>query len=423
MTRRSGCQSGGRRGPRRCPEGGGAVLRGAERVWHDLRFKDLYRRGKEFGLMNRAMGFAALAILTVIPLLVVVAAAGAASHHGLGRWVVYGMDLSGSSAGAVLQLFTAPARVLGTTSVFGALLLSVAGVSFGGSVQAGFEKIWGLSAGPWHKIWRQAVWLAGLIAYIYAAATVGTVTNGGLAETAGRVAVALVLGIAFFWWGLRFLTGGRVSYLAAMPGAVATMACLSGLRVFSALVFEPLIVSNAVSYGALGTVLIVQSWLIGVGWVLYGSQLFGRWFHDLWLQDWAHSRRDHGKNSPGGVASQGPARGLPCSAVSALLAGPALQLLGPGDVGVTSVQREQLLRLAAPAGAGGAVPGHPLLCQLGPPVSGGCRFVAVKDRAGAACCRPGQHPGRPLASHHLQVPVSPNARRARSTVHPGQGIL
>jgi hypothetical protein len=28
--------------------------------------------------------------------------------------------------------------------------------------------------------------------------------------------------------------------------------------------------------GALGTVVIVQSWLIGVGWVIYGGQLFGR---------------------------------------------------------------------------------------------------------------------------------------------------
>ena len=111
-------------------------------------------------------------------------------------------------------------------------------------MQAGFERIWGLPAGPWHKIWRQAVWLAALIAYIYAAATVGSVTNGGLAETAGRVAVAVVLGIAFFWWGLRFLIGGRVSYLAAMPGAVATLVGLAGLRTFSGLVFEPLIVSE-----------------------------------------------------------------------------------------------------------------------------------------------------------------------------------
>jgi membrane protein len=152
-----------------------------------------------------------------------------------------------------------------------------------------------VSTGDRREIWRQVVWLAALVAYIYVQATVGTVTHRGPAETTGRVAAAVVLGIAFFWWGLHFLTGGRVSYLAAMPGAIATMVCLSGLRVFSGLVFEPLIASNAVSYGPLGTVLIVQSWLIGVGWVVYGGQLSGRWFHDAWLQAWAQSRRGGGE--------------------------------------------------------------------------------------------------------------------------------
>src|ERR1700733_10688319 len=161
-------------------------------------------------------------------------------------------------------------------------------------------------AGPWHKIWRQAVWLVVLIAYIYAAATVGTVTNGSLAESAGRVAVAVVLGVAFFWWGLRFLIGGRVSYLAALPGAVATLVGLTGLRAFSSLVFEPLIIRNAVSYGALGTVLIVESWLIGVGWVVYGGQLFGRWFYDAWMQAWAQRRWGH--TEPGDEGEQPPGR-------------------------------------------------------------------------------------------------------------------
>lgn len=278
-----------------------AVLEGAKRVWHGLRFKDLYRNGKEFELMSRAMGFAALAMLTMFPLLVVIAAASAAAHHGLAVWVVYGMGLTGSSARAVVQLFSAPARVLGTTGVFSVVLLAVFGVTFASSVQVGFERVWGLPAGPWHKIWRQVVWLTVLIAYIYAAATVGTVTNQTPIETVGRVLVAVVLGIVFFWWGLRFLLGGRVSYLAAMPGAVVTVVSLAGLRVFSALVFEPLIVTNAVSYGAVGTVLIVQSWLIGVGWAVYGSQLFGRWFYDSWLRSWADNRR--GKGSRAGEAS------------------------------------------------------------------------------------------------------------------------
>jgi len=276
-----------------------SALRVAEMFLHDLRFKDLYQSGKEFELMHRALGFAALAILTVIPLLIVVAAASPASHRGLAVWVVYGMNLTGPSAVAVTQLFSASSRVLGTTSVFSALLLALAGVSFAGGVQAGFERIWGLPAGPWHKIWRQAVWVVVLVAYIYVEATAGTVTHGGAAETMARVAIAVVLGVAFFWWGLRFLIGGRVSYLAAMPGAVATVVCLGGLRVFSALVFQPLIATNAVTYGALGTVLIVQSWLIGAGWVVYGGQLFGRWFHDAWLQARAHGWRGQKKRGGG----------------------------------------------------------------------------------------------------------------------------
>ena len=283
-----------------------AVRQGAERVWRDFRLQDLYQSGKEFELLGRAMGFAALAMLTVIPLLVVVAAASAAAHHGVAVWVVYGMGLTRSPARAVVRLFSTPARVLNTTSVLSALLLVIFGVTFAGSVQAGLEKIWGLPAGPWHKIWRQAVWLAGLIAYIYAAASVGAVTRRAPAETVSRVSAAVVLGVVFFWWGFRFLVGGRVSYLAAMPGAVATVAFLAGLRAFSILVFQPLIVANAVTYGAVGTVLIVQSWLIGVGWVIYGGQLFGRWFHDGWLRAWADSRRDRGEPGGGGEDQQAP---------------------------------------------------------------------------------------------------------------------
>jgi membrane protein len=291
-----------------------AVRRGADRVWTDFRVNELHRGGKEFELMERAMGFAALAMLTMFPLLIVVAAAGAATHHGVAVWVVYGMGLNGSSARAVTQLFSPPTKVLSTTSAFSLALTAVFGVSFAGSVQGGFERIWGLPAVAWHKIWRQLVWLVVLMAYIYAAATVGAPTRHTPAQTVSRVLVAIVLGLVFFWWGVRFLLGGRVSYLAAMPGAVATLAFLAGLRVFSTLVFEPLVVTNAVTYGALGTVLVVQSWLIGVGWAVYGGQLFGRWFYDTWLRSWADNRLGRRapnwwagkflKDSGGGVGSE-----------------------------------------------------------------------------------------------------------------------
>jgi hypothetical protein len=51
-----------------------AGLRSVDRVWRDLRVRDLYRSGKQFELMQRALGFAALATLTFIPLLILVTA-------------------------------------------------------------------------------------------------------------------------------------------------------------------------------------------------------------------------------------------------------------------------------------------------------------------------------------------------------------
>jgi len=180
-------------------------------------------------------------------------------------------------------------------------------VTFAGSVQVGFERIWGLPAGPWHKIWRQAVWVIVFIAYIYAAATVGAVTRHTPAETVSRVSVAIVLGIVFFWWGLRFLVAGRVSYLAAMPGALATVAFLAGLRAFSALVFQPLIVSNAVTYGALGTVLIVQSWLIGVAGYSMAASCSGAGSTTPGFRAWAENHWGHRK--PGGEESESAQEG------------------------------------------------------------------------------------------------------------------
>lgn len=55
---------------------------------------------------------------------------------------------------------------------------------------------------------------------------------------------------------------------------------LLGLRVFPRLVFSPLIASSAVTYGPFGTLLVVQSWLVGAGVVVFGGALAGRLLHE-----------------------------------------------------------------------------------------------------------------------------------------------
>ncbi|MFI6354029.1 ribonuclease BN [Streptomyces sp. NPDC050743] len=261
--------------------------RGLHRAWEWLRVGVLLDRGRELELMHRAMGFATLALVTLAPLLIVVAAADPLVRGGFASWLTDGMGLSGRSARVVTDVISPPRNVIGTTSVWGGVLLAVFGVSFGGSVQNAYERIWGVPPGPWHRVWRQATWLVALTAYLYQEVATKDALHGGQ-----RIALSAVSAIAFFWWGQRFLLGGQVNWRSLLPGALATVVGLAGLRAFSYLVFTPLIVTNALSYGAVGTVLVVESWLIGVGFVIYGGALFGRWFTE---HHWTPHHDDQGE--------------------------------------------------------------------------------------------------------------------------------
>ncbi|MET7617300.1 YhjD/YihY/BrkB family envelope integrity protein [Streptomyces sp. NPDC005408] len=253
---------------------------------HDLRRRILaspvglaWNRGREMELMHRAMGFAALGFLTLVPLLIVVAAADPASGQGFARWLSQALGVSAASQDEVERLFASPGEALQRTTAFGLAALAVFGLTFGSAVQTGYEKVWDLPTARWHTMWRHVVWLAllifGLLAFV----------NTPLSEESIPVtvlgAVADLIGtILFFWLSQRVLLGGRVRWRALLPGAVATAVGMLGLRVFSQLVFSPLIASNAVTFGPFGTVLVIQSWLVGVGFVVYGGALVGRLFHE-----------------------------------------------------------------------------------------------------------------------------------------------
>ncbi|MGW7384418.1 ribonuclease BN [Streptomyces sp. NPDC054794] len=247
--------------------------RGLRRAWEWLGVRTLLGRGRELELLHRAMGFATLALVTLAPLLIVVAAADPLVRGGFASWLADGMGVSGQSARVLTDIVSPPRKVIGTTSVWSGILLAVFGVSFAGSVQNAYERIWHLAPGPWHRVWRQLTWLVVLTAYLYQEVQTRSAVHG-----TQRIGLSALSGVLFFWWGQRFLLGAQVRWRTLLPGAIATVVGLGGLRAFSYLVFTPLIVTNALSYGTVGIVLVVESWLIGVGFVVYGGALFGRWF-------------------------------------------------------------------------------------------------------------------------------------------------
>ncbi|MFE0776039.1 YhjD/YihY/BrkB family envelope integrity protein [Streptomyces sp. NPDC058861] len=239
-----------------------------------------WNRGRAMELMHRAMGFAALSLLTLVPLLIVVAAADLARGQGFARWLVQGLGVTEVSQEEVERLFGQPGQALQRTTAFGLAALAAFGVTFGSAVQTGYERVWDLPTARWHTMWRHVVWLAVLVAALLVFVAFPAPQDAPALTTAA-VALGDTLGtFLFFWWSQRFLLCGRIRWRALLPGAVLTALGLLGLRIFSQLVFSPLIASNAVTYGQFGTVLVLQSWLVGVGFVVYGCALVGRLVHE-----------------------------------------------------------------------------------------------------------------------------------------------
>ncbi|MEU8918677.1 ribonuclease BN [Streptomyces nigrescens] len=230
-----------------------------------------WRRGRELELGSRSLGFAALGFLTLVPLLIVVSVGDPTHGRGFAQWLGEGIGVSTTSSEQIGQLFTRPGQAARTTTAFGLAALAVFGLSLGSAVQTGYERVGELSPARWYARWRHVLWLVVLVGYLFMSATT-TLWRQSLALTSA----ALLSAVLFFWWSQRMLLGGRVGWGALLPGAVATVIGLIGLRFFSRLVFSPLIASSAVTYGAIGTVLVVQSWLVGVGVVVFGGALVGR---------------------------------------------------------------------------------------------------------------------------------------------------
>lgn len=237
---------------------------------------EVWRGGTRLELLRRSMAFATLGLVTMVPLLVVVAAVDPSSQQGFGQWVADGMGLPRATAAPVVRLFATHHQTARQISLLGLALLVAFGLAFVADVQLGYRRIWELPAQSWRQTWRRAVWLAAMIGYIAFEAESGVVFSHGPLESALRILVFVSAGLVFFWWGQHFLLAGTVPWGWLFPGAMATVAGLSGLRAFSAFVFNPMIVSGAEEYGMVGVVLVVLSWLIGVGFVIFGGALAGR---------------------------------------------------------------------------------------------------------------------------------------------------
>ncbi len=229
--------------------------------------------------MNSAVMFAGLFLVCFFPFLPVV---DAATGRKTPKTITLRMGLNGQAAHDVDALISAGHQTVSTLSVISAIVLVLFAIGIPGTLQAWYQKVYDLPpphGGAGKQFARKLAWVAGFLAYLWLEALTGEHTGpagGHLLTFICEFAIAVL----FWWWTVHSLLNGKVGWRGLLPAALATGFCLTGLAVFSRLLFSGSVTSGDKSYGPIGVVLVLLYYLIGAGVCLLLGAAFGRTWNE-----------------------------------------------------------------------------------------------------------------------------------------------
>ena len=235
--------------------------------------------------MNSSFAFAALAVLCGFPFLAV---AHAAVGGDVRQAIITRMGLSERAARDVNALIASGHHAVATLTVFSAILLVLGAIGMASTLQAWYQQIYDQPpiGGTLKHLGYQVL---GVLAFsVYIGTTVSALHAVSRAG-GGAVSVfvlTFVFAVLFWWCSAYFLLYRKVGWWQLFPARVATGFCITGLGVFSALLFSDQITSGDKSYGPAGVVVALITYLVCYGVCLHLGADFGR----MW-NDWRAAKR------------------------------------------------------------------------------------------------------------------------------------
>ncbi|HXW34313.1 MAG TPA: YhjD/YihY/BrkB family envelope integrity protein [Acidimicrobiales bacterium] len=232
--------------------------------------------------MNSSMQFAALGVLCLFPFLIVVSAG---TGHDLRKTVITRMGLDQHAAKDVNTLIAPGNHAVTSLSIVGGALILFGAIGIASTLQGWYQRVYEQPpAKKWSRqLMDRLAWLGGFIVYLASQEFVAT----RLSDVGARIptfVVTFVIAVIFYWWTLHVLLLGRVAWRELFPGGLATAVCVTGLSVFSTLLFSGQIVSSDNDYGPIGVVMILLSYLVGVGVCFHLGAVIGRAWNERKLQ-------------------------------------------------------------------------------------------------------------------------------------------
>jgi len=242
-------------------------------------------------LIDRSLAVGAQALLALVPLMVVLAAFLPA--HLTSTAVARFDDVTGlaRASGQLVTSQLEPLRsgdeIRAQTGLIGLVVAILSATSFARALMRAYERVWELPTVSGFRGRRRGLgWLLGwlvalqlLILTGWARAQAQAHVDAPSARAAlGSVGIAVqvVVVALLWWWTLRVLLSGRVSWRSLVAPAAITGVSLVAYAGGSAVVMPRYAAASAEQYGTFGLVLAVATWLVGFAGVLVVAAVVGR---------------------------------------------------------------------------------------------------------------------------------------------------
>jgi membrane protein len=222
-------------------------------------------------LVDRSLALGAQALLTLIPLFMVL---GAFLPSAWGRELLAQIRAAAGMRDDVMEpLRQAAVQDAGLTrtesGVVGLLVTAFSASSFALALKRRYERVWELPGPRGVRALRGGLlWLAGWVAVLQITALLLRSLDGGLGAEPVRLAVQLLTNALVWWWAPHVLLAGRVSWRLLLPGALLTSVLLAGLSRLSAMLMPRSALSNLEQFGPVGVVFSLATWLVAFGGAL-----------------------------------------------------------------------------------------------------------------------------------------------------------
>lgn len=250
-----------------------AGSRGATPAWRKLlaaarkRFdgsvaQDIVRELKALEFSSQATLFGAGLLASLLPFLILLSTF---ANARVDNYIALRLGLNRVAAGVVTHLFGSSHLALNAATAISVVFIISGTLAVASSLQQIYEKAFHLGHRGRRNLLRLPVWVIALCVTVALESLVVPPARdipGGV----GLVAViSFVIMTLFFWWTIHFLLAGRLPWRTLLPAAIVTGILFAGFGIFSSFYFSRTIISNSKTYGAIGAVFSIMTWLIATG--------------------------------------------------------------------------------------------------------------------------------------------------------------